>query len=65
MLRKFNMIDCKQVSFPMETSCKLLKNDDLPSINQTLCRSMIESLLYLTTSRLNAKVHSRYMVSSQ
>ena len=51
MLRKFNMAECKPVSTPMETGCKLMKNDDSPSINQTLYRSMIGSLLYLTASR--------------
>ena len=51
MLRKFNMADCKLVSTPMETGCKLTKNDDSPSVNQTLYRSMIGSLLYLTASR--------------
>ena len=37
----------------METGCKLMKNDDSPSVNQTLYRSMIGSLLYLTASRLD------------
>ena len=59
MLRKFNMIDCKPVSTPMETSCKLVKDDDSPSVNQTLYRSMIRSLLYLTTSRPDIKMDSR------
>ena len=53
MLRKFNMVDCKPVNIPMETGCKVLKKDDSPSINQTVYRSMIGSLLYLTTSRPN------------
>ena len=53
MLRKFNMAECKLVSIPMETGCKLIKNDDSPSINQTLYRSMIGIFLYLTTSRPN------------
>ncbi|XP_057818174.2 uncharacterized mitochondrial protein AtMg00810-like [Cryptomeria japonica] len=51
MLKKFNMTDCKFVSTPMETSCKLTKSDDSPKINQSKYRSMIGSLLYLTTSR--------------
>ena len=53
MLRKFNMINCKPVSTLMETRGKLLKNDDSPSVNQTIYRSMIGSLLYLTKSRPN------------
>jgi len=51
MLRKFNMTECKPISTRMETGCKLMKNDDSPSVNQTLYRSMIGSLLYLTASR--------------
>ncbi|XP_059066324.1 secreted RxLR effector protein 161-like [Cryptomeria japonica] len=45
------MIDCKPVSTPMETSCKLTKADDSPEVNQSEYRSMIGSLLYLTASR--------------
>jgi hypothetical protein len=37
------MEDCKPVITPMKTSCKLNKDDD--------SKSMIGSLLYLTTSR--------------
>ena len=45
------MVDCKPVSTPTEIGCKLLKNDDSPFVNQIVYRSMIGSLLYLTTSR--------------
>ena len=45
------MVDCKPISTPMETGYKLTKNDDSPLVNQTLYRSMIGSLLYLTASR--------------
>lgn len=53
MLKKYHMTNCKPVSTPMEIGCKLIKEDDSPSVNQTLYRSMIGSLLYLTTFRPN------------
>lgn len=51
MIRRFNMADCKPVSTPMETGCKLTKSDDSLEVNQSEYRSMIGSLLYLTASR--------------
>jgi hypothetical protein len=53
MLKRFGMEDCKPVTTPMETSCKLRKDDDSKSIDQRQYRSMIGSLLYVTTSRPN------------
>ena len=44
------MTNCKLVSTPMEIGYKLVKDDNWPSINQTSYRSMIGSLVYLTTS---------------
>jgi hypothetical protein len=51
MLKKFGMEDCKPVSTPMQTSCKLSKDDESKDADQRLYRSMIGSLLYVTTSR--------------
>jgi hypothetical protein len=45
------MEDCKLVNTPMQTSCKLSKYDDSKSTDQRQYRSMIGSLLYVTTSR--------------
>jgi hypothetical protein len=42
---------CKPVITPMQTSWKLSKDDDSMSIDQRKYRSMIGSLLYVTTSR--------------
>jgi hypothetical protein len=42
---------CKPVIIAMQTSCKLNKDDDSKSIDQRKYRSMIVSLLYVTTSR--------------
>jgi hypothetical protein len=41
---------CKPVTTPMQTSCKLRK-DDSKSTNQRQYKSMIGSLLYVTTSK--------------
>jgi hypothetical protein len=45
------MEDFKPVITPMQTSCKLSKDDDSKSIDQRQFRSMIGILLYVTTSR--------------
>jgi hypothetical protein len=43
------MEDCKPVTTPMQTNCKLSKDDDSKSTDQRKYRSI--SLLYVTTSR--------------
>ncbi|XP_057843998.2 secreted RxLR effector protein 161-like [Cryptomeria japonica] len=45
------MAECNAVSTPMVTGCKLSKVDETPDADQTMYRSMIGSLLYLTSSR--------------
>ena len=45
------MEDCKPVSTLMTTGCKLRKDDESKEVDQKLYRSMIGSLLYVTTSR--------------
>jgi hypothetical protein len=51
MLKKFEMEDCKPVSTPMVIGCKLIKEDESKETDQYLYRSMIDNLLYVTTSR--------------
>ena len=51
MLHKFGMKDNSPVCTPMVTGCKLSKEDKSPSLDQTVYRSMIGNLLYLTASR--------------
>jgi hypothetical protein len=51
MLKRFGMEDCKPVITPMQTSCKLSKDDDSKSTDQRQYRSMIGILLYVTASR--------------
>jgi hypothetical protein len=51
MLKKFKMEDCKPISTPMTTGCKLNKDDESMEEDKKLYRSMIGSLLYVTNSR--------------
>jgi hypothetical protein len=51
MLKRFQMEYSKPVGTPMVTGCKLSKDDDSPDVDQSSYRSMIGSLLYITTSR--------------
>ena len=51
MLSKFGMADCAPIGTPMNTNCKLNKDDQSPLVDATHYRSMIGSLLYLTASR--------------
>ena len=51
MLKKFGMEDCKLVSTPMITGCKLRKDDESKEVDQKMYRSIIGSLLNVTTSR--------------
>jgi hypothetical protein len=51
MLKKFQMEDSSPVSTPMVVGCKLSKNDVSPDVDQRTYFSMIDSLLYITTSR--------------
>ena len=53
MLKKFGMEDCKPVSAPMITGCKLRKYDESKEVDQKVYRSMIGILLYMTASRLD------------
>jgi hypothetical protein len=51
MLKRFGMEYCKPVITPMQTICKLSKDDDSKTTNQRQYRSMVGNLLYMTTSR--------------
>jgi hypothetical protein len=51
MIKRFEMEDCKPITTPMQTSCKLSKDDDSKSTNQRQYRSMLGRLLYVTSSR--------------
>ena len=51
MLKRSGLEDCKPVITPMQTSCKLSKDDDPKSTDQRQYKSMIGSLLYVITSK--------------
>jgi hypothetical protein len=53
MLKRFGMEYCKPVITPMQTSCKLSKDNDSNSIDQRQYRSKIGSLLYVIASRID------------
>ena len=51
MLKKFKMEDSKPVGTPMVTGFKLSKDDESLEVDHTMFRSMIGSMLYVTTIR--------------
>jgi hypothetical protein len=53
MINRFGMEDCKPVTTPTQTNCKLRKYDDSKSTDQRQYRSMTGILLYVTTSKLD------------
>eukprot|EP00253_Pinus_taeda_P033280 PITA_33280 len=53
ILKKYGMEDAKPVCTPMVTGCSLSANDESAAVHQPTYRSMIGSLLYLTSTRLD------------
>ncbi|GKE49301.1 uncharacterized mitochondrial protein-like protein [Tanacetum coccineum] len=51
ILRKFSFINVRTASTPIDTENPLLKDSDGDDVNVHLYRSMIGSLMYLTSSR--------------
>nr|GEV02721.1 hypothetical protein [Tanacetum cinerariifolium] len=51
VLRKFNFSDVKSASTPVDTEKTLVKDADGDDVDVYIYRSMIKSLMYLTTSR--------------
>jgi hypothetical protein len=51
LMKKFNMAELKPVSTPMSTVAALDPDENGSVIDQREYRSMINSLLYLTTTR--------------
>ncbi|GJT31429.1 uncharacterized mitochondrial protein-like protein [Tanacetum coccineum] len=49
ILKKFGFTDVKTASTPMETQNHLLKDEDSEEVDAHLYRSMIGSLMYLTS----------------
>ena len=69
LLKKFGMISSKHSRTPMSTTVKLSLDSPVKDFNETLYRSMISSLLYLTTSRpdisFSVGVCARYQSKSK
>ncbi|BFG16559.1 hypothetical protein CerSpe_028330 [Prunus speciosa] len=51
LLKKFKMYGCKTVATPLITNEKLRKEDGSSKVDESIFRSLIGSLLYLTTTR--------------
>ena len=52
-MKKFGLKNTKHARTPMSSSLKLNKDTSRKDVDQTLYRSMIDSLLYLTICRPN------------
>ena len=51
ILKRFGMMDCKSMTTPMELNLKLLSDASSKSVDATMYRQMIGSLMYLTNTR--------------
>jgi len=51
ILKRFKMLDCKEMTTPMTTNLKLLYDTSPGTIDVTLYRQIIGSLMYLTNTR--------------
>ena len=53
ILQRFRMMDCKAMATPMASNLKLLFDASLETVDTTMYRQMIASLMYLTNTRRN------------
>ena len=53
ILKKFEMMDCKTMATPMASNLKLLSDTSSKSVDATMYRQMIGSLMYLMNTRPN------------
>lgn len=51
LLKRFKMLECKAAATPIALGTKLSKNDQGKSIDQTLYKRLVGSLMYLTATR--------------
>ncbi|XP_059670848.1 secreted RxLR effector protein 161-like [Cornus florida] len=65
ILDRFQMGNCNSVATPVELGMKLSKNHEGKKVDSTLYKQIVESLMYLTTTRLDimygVSLISRYM----
>jgi hypothetical protein len=66
ILKRFEMMDCKSMPTPMVTNLKLLSDTSSETVDVTMYRQMIGSLMYLTNTRPDicfaVNTLSQYMV---
>jgi hypothetical protein len=53
LMKKFNMAELKHVSTSISSATSLDPDEDAETVDQREYRSMIDSLLYLTTTQSN------------
>jgi len=53
ILKRFNMLNCKQISTPVDTDVKLSLENDEKEVNPTLFKQIVGSLRYLCHTRPN------------
>jgi hypothetical protein len=53
LMKKFNMVELKPMSTPMSSATLLGPDEDSEAMDQREYRSIIDSLLYLTATRLD------------
>ena len=51
ILKRFGMMDCKAMATPMASNLKLLSDASSETVDATMYRQMIGSLMYLTNTR--------------
>ena len=51
ILKRFDMLECKSMTTPMDTNLKLLSNESSKLVDVTQYRHIIGSLMYLTNTR--------------
>ena len=62
LLKKFNMTTCKPMPISMGLNEKFSNDDESKMVDESLYRSLVGSLIYLTNTRLDI-VHSIGVVS--
>ena len=69
ILKRFGMMDCNALATPMASNLKLLSNASSETVDATMYRQMIGSLMYLTNTRpdicfaMNTLRHVHLMVA--
>ena len=51
ILKRFDMLECKAMATPMDTTLKLLADESSELVDVTQYRQIIGSLMYLTNTR--------------